>query len=186
MQIRPATPSDIDRLLDIDGTIESVEYLHLDRSGEGFSVGWKLDPRPLRAKLIQPNPIDDDQRFTLKQIVTGGDEGLALAVEHEGAPVALALAQVKPEQGTLHLIDLRVDYDFRRQGMGTVLMCQVIQTAREQELRAVSAETRTNNHPANRLLQKLDFQIAGINTHRYSNHDMVKESATILWYAAMD
>jgi ribosomal protein S18 acetylase RimI-like enzyme len=84
------------------------------------------------------------------------------------------------------LIDLRVDFDQRRQGIATVLVYQLVQQARERELRAVSAEIRTNNLPANRLLQKLSFEIAGIDTHRYSNHDLVKESATIFWYAELD
>jgi ribosomal protein S18 acetylase RimI-like enzyme len=186
MDIRIATPADLERVLDIDGTIESPEYLHLERSGDGLCSGWKLDIRPLRSKLIESHMLDDDQRFLLKQIVTGADDGLVMIVEHEDQPIALALAQPRPSHGTMHLVDLRVDYDRRRQGIGTVLLYQVIQHARDQGLRAVSVETRTNNLPANNLLQKLSFEIAGIDTHRHSNHDMVKEAATIFWYAALD
>ncbi len=186
MQIRPAIAADLDRLLDIDGTIESAEYLHLERSGEGLSVGWSLNPRPLRSKLIQPNPIDDERRFLIKQIVTGMDEGIALVAEHEGVPVALAVAHARPARATMHLMDLRVDFDHRRQGVATVLVYQLIQIARERSLRAVSVETRTSNVPANRFLQKLAFEIAGLDTHRYSNHDLVKEAASLFWYAALD
>src|SRR5262245_55599179 len=78
MQIRAATMSDLDRLLDVDGTIESEEYLHLERSGEGLATGWKLELRPMRSKLIESNALSEDRRFLLKQILTGADEGLAL------------------------------------------------------------------------------------------------------------
>jgi ribosomal protein S18 acetylase RimI-like enzyme len=186
MQIRSATPADLEHLLDIDGTIESTEYLHLDRAGEGLAMGWKLELRPMRNKMIESNTLDDERRFLLKQIIAGADEGLVLIAEYEQAPVALAMAQPQPGHGTMKLLDLRVDYDLRRQGIATVLAYQVIQHAREIGLRAVCAETRTSNLPANKLLQKLSFEIAGIDTHRHSNHDMVKESATIFWYAAMD
>lgn len=186
MQIRPATPADLDRLFDIDGTIESTDYLHLEKSGEGLATGWRLEPRALREKLIESNAMDDSRRFALKQIVGGIEEGMAQVVEIEGAPVALAVAQLLPERGTLHLLDIRVDYDYRRQGMATVLMYQIVQAARDRELRAVSAETRTNNVPASKMLQKLAFEITGIDTHRHTNHDMVKESATLFWYAALD
>jgi ribosomal protein S18 acetylase RimI-like enzyme len=64
-----------------------------------------------------------------------------------------------------------------------VLVFQVIQAAKDAELRAVFAETRTSNVPAGKLLQKLSFEVAGIDTHRHSNHDMVKEVATVFWYA---
>jgi ribosomal protein S18 acetylase RimI-like enzyme len=183
---RPATLEDLDRLLDIDGTIESTDYLHLDRSGEGLSAGWKLEVRPLRTRLIQGNALDDASRLALRQIVSGADEGVALVVEHDDSPVALAAAQLRAERGTLHLFDVRVDYDVRRAGLATVLVCQVIEQARQRELRAVSARSRTNNLPAARMLQKLGFELAGIDTHRHTNHDLVKESATLFWYAALD
>jgi ribosomal protein S18 acetylase RimI-like enzyme len=186
MHIRPATPADLDRLIDIDGTVESTQYLHLERIGEGLSIGWKLEQRPLRNKLIEANPLDDEQKFLLKQILSGADEGIVLVAEHEDQPVALAMAQAKPERGTMELLDLRVDYDQRRQGLATVMIYQIIQAAKDQSLRAVSAETRTSNLPANMLLQKLAFEMAGVDTHRHSNHDMVKESATIFWYAALE
>jgi ribosomal protein S18 acetylase RimI-like enzyme len=186
MQIRPAITADLRLLAEIDGTIESVDYLHLECNGEGLSLGWKLDGRPLRQKLIQPNTLDDDRQFLLKQVVSGADEGLALIAEHDDVPVALALAQARPSHGTLDLLDLRVDYDMRRQGIATVLVYQVIQQAKDLGLRAVCAEARTSNLPANRMLQKLSFEITGVDTHRHTNHDLVKESATIFWYAAMD
>ncbi|HEY7088914.1 MAG TPA: GNAT family N-acetyltransferase [Tepidisphaeraceae bacterium] len=186
MHIRPAAPADLEFVADIDGTIESSDYLHVERSGEGLSIGWKLESRPLRSKLIAPNPMTDEAMLLLKQIVTGADEGIALVAEHEGAPVALALAQPRPEFGSIHLHDLRVDYDHRRQGIATVLVYQVIQQARDTGLRAVSAESRSNNFPAAKLLQKLAFELAGLDTHHHTNHDLVKESATLFWYAALD
>jgi len=56
-------PADLDRLIDIDGTITSVNYLHVERTGEAVGQSWKLDERPLRSKLIEPNTLDDDTRF---------------------------------------------------------------------------------------------------------------------------
>src|SRR5688500_7545292 len=134
MQIRPVTSADLVGLYDIDGTIESTQYLHLDRAGEGIDVAWKLIERPLREKRVLPNRLDDDRRFLLKQIVSGADEGIALMAEHDDVPVALLLAQAHPASGTIRVHDLRVDYDQRRQGLGIAMMYQVIATAREQGL----------------------------------------------------
>ena len=114
MEIRPVRPEDLDDLMEIDGTIESSEYLHLDRAGEGLAVSWKLEQRPLREKRIEPNRLDDDRMFTLRQVVTGADEGLAVLAEHEKQKVALLVAQPQPQHGTLKVIDLRVDFDDER------------------------------------------------------------------------
>lgn len=173
-------------MTDIDGTIESERYLHLDRSGEGLAVAWKLDDRSLRQKLIASNPMDDNQRFIVRQIATGADEGIALLAEHEDRIVAALVAQPQPEMGTMKILDLRVDYDFRRQGLASAMIFQLIQHARESGLRAVTAETLTNNFPAGQLLSKLGFDLGGVDTQRHSNHDLVKEAVTLFWYAALE
>ncbi len=149
-------------------------------------MSWKLDYRPLRTKLIESNPPDDELSFMLKQIVSGTEEGVALLAEHDDRPAALLLAQEDQAAGALRILDLRVDSDFRRQGLGTALLCMMVQEARQRQLRAVVVETRTNNIPVNLLLQKCGFSLAGVDTHRHSNHDVVKECATLFWYSALD
>ena len=186
MQIRPATPADLDKLRDIDAIIESTHYLFLERSGEGVASGWRVEPRPLREKLIESNPIVPEHLFVVRQIVSGADDGVVLVAEHDGQIAAMMCAQPDSTHQTMRVVDVRVDYDFRRQGLGTVMIYQLIEQARQRELRAVAAETRTNNFPANEFFQKLAFQLAGLDTARYTNHDLVKESATLFWYAALD
>lgn len=186
MQIRPIQPPDLDGLDDIDGTIKSSQYLHLERSGEGVGVTWTLAERDLRERRHLPNRLDDERRFLLKQIATGADEGIAALAEYDGAPVGLLLAQAEPSYGTIRVRDLRVDFDHRGQGLGTAMMYQVIAQAREQSLRAVAAESTTDNVPAARFLLKCGFDLAGLDARRFSNHDLVKESVTLYWYAALD
>jgi GNAT superfamily N-acetyltransferase len=185
MQIRKAASADLEQLLDIDGTVESTQYLHVERGGEELSQNWKIDPRPLREKLIDPNKLDDETRFVIKQVVSGNDEGLALVAEHEGVVVASLVAQPQPANETFRLIDLRVDYDHRGQGVGSAMLFQTIQEARDRGLRAVAAQTRTNNLPANQFLLKRGFDLAGLDTQLLSNHDLVKEAVTLFWYAAL-
>jgi GNAT superfamily N-acetyltransferase len=187
MEIRPLTPADVRFLSDIDATIESTQYLHLEKTGEAMTLGLRVEARPLREKQITSNPLDDEVALACKQIATGADEGIALVAEHDGQLVAAAVAQQSPAHGTLRLLDVRVDYDFRRQGLATAIIFQIIGKARETEtIRAVSAESRTNNFPANQFLAKSGFDLSGMDVRRYSNHDMVKETATLFWYAQVE
>lgn len=186
MEIRPVTANDIDSLVAIDGSIESSYYIHVDRAGDGIDVQWKLQERPLRKPLVERNRPTDEDQFLLKQIVMGAEEGLALLAEHDGIKVALLVAHPSPDLGVLRLADLRVDFDSRRQGLASAMIFQAIADARTRTLRAVHAEVRTGNLPACRLLVKLGFELGGLDTHRLSNHDLVKESATLLWYLALD
>lgn len=183
---RPLKPEELPLLADIDGTVESSRYLHLNRSLGEFAATWSLEPRDLRERLIDPNRIDETADFAFRQIVGGIEEGVALCIELHGEPVAAVAAQPRPDLRTLHLLDLRVDFDYRRQGLGTALGCAAINVAREGNLRAVTAETRTDNFPAISFLKKLGFEPSGLDTHRHSNHDLVKERATLLWCLALD
>ena len=186
MQIRPAQASDLDQLDEIDGAIESARYLHVDRTGNGLGAAWKLEERPLRAKLIERNAIPDDERFIIKQLLTGVEEGVVVVGEHEEQVVAIAAAVQEPSGKTLRLVDLRVDFDLRREGLGSAMLYQLIQAAREAELRAVSARTLTGNFPAAMFLSKVSFELAGLDTHLQSNHDLVKESVSLFWYLPLD
>lgn len=187
MQIRPVQTADLDLLSEIDGTVESSQYLHVERSGEGLSgLGWKLHERPLREKLVRSNPIDDERKFVARQVVTGADEGMALLAEHEDVPVALLVATPDPAARILRIHELRVDYDHRREGLGLALIYHAITEARNRELRAVSVETTTDNWPAAMLLAKCGFDVAGLDERRRTNHDLVKEAVTLFWYAALD
>jgi ribosomal protein S18 acetylase RimI-like enzyme len=184
MEIRAMTPADPGRLADIDGTIESARYLHIESAGSGLAQGWRLEERPLREKRISPNPVDDEARFAMTQIATGMDEGLALVAEHDGELTAALVA--RPAGGVLRLLDLRVDYDFRRQGVGAAMLYRSIQEARERELRAVMTVTRTDNVLAAHFLLKGGFELAGLDLRMWSNHDLVKESVGLFWYASLD
>lgn len=182
MEIRPMTPADLDDLRDIDATAESSQYLHVERIGEGLAFSWKTELRPLREKRAHRHPLDDDRHFTIKQIVTGADDGIALVAQHDGRPVAATAAIPDASTGILRLIDLRVDFDFRRQGLASAMLFQLIAQARARGLRAIMAQSTADDFPALSLLSKLSFESAGLDTHFRSNHDLVKESVVLFFY----
>ena len=189
MQIRPAAADDLDAIDEIDATLDADAYLHVDRAGEGVEVSLKTQARPLREKRVEPHRVGDELRFTYKSVATGIEEGLWLWAEHDGRPAGSLLARPRPgiegQAGTLDLLDVRVDYDFRRQGIASAMLFQAITAARG-TCRAIYAEVPTSNLPAARLLEKLAFEAAGLDVMRRSNHDLVKEQATVFWYLALE
>ena len=77
------------------------------------------EPTPERFWKVRPFQSTDVKKIeeVLVNLVTGADEGAALVAEHEGINVALLVAQQQPAFGTIRLVDLRVDYDHRRDGI---------------------------------------------------------------------
>lgn len=186
MEIRIMTTADLDAVKDIDATVESSQYLHIDRAGEGLEVSWKTQLRPLREKRTLRHALKLEEAFAIKQIVIGGDDGVALVAEHDGQAVAAATARPDPLAGVLRIIDLRVDFEFRRQGLASALLFQLIQEARQKELRALAAQSPADDFPAIQLLAKLGFEPCGLDTHYGSNHDLVKESVVLFFYLVLN
>ncbi len=180
------TAADLDRVKDIDATAESSQYLHVERAGESLAMSWKMQMRPLREKRLLRHDLGIEQMFAIKQIVTGADEGVALVAEHDALPVAAAAARPDPLAGVLRIIDLRVDFDFRRQGLASALLFHMIHEARQRNLRALAAQSPADDFPAIQLLAKLGFEPAGLDTHFWSNHDLVKESVVLFFYLALN
>lgn len=186
MELRAGAPRDIDRLDEIDGTIHSQAYLHVEPRRDGLAFGFAGDPRPLRQRRVDPNRLDDDTRFVYRQVVEQVDEGLVLVVEHGDVLIASIAAAPRPALGICELVDLRVDFDHRREGMGTALLLAAVNQARIDERRAFAVTSRTDNEPANRMLLKLGFELSGLDLRRRTNHDLVRESVALLWYLALD
>lgn len=186
MQLRPFKISDLANLSEIDATIESTHYLHLDRSIEGLSWRCSLEPRGLRQKLIEANPMGEDLAFLLKQLVGDESEGRCVVAERGETIVGLCVARHLAEQGLVEIADVRIDYDHRREGLGTAMIFDLINYARDHHARALRAEALSNNIPFNTMLSKFGFELAGVDTHRQSNHDLVRERATIVWYLTLE
>jgi ribosomal protein S18 acetylase RimI-like enzyme len=181
MEIRTMTSADLTAAGDIDATVESSHYLHIQHQSEGLAASWKLESRPLREKRIHRNTLSDETAFAMKQIAEGIEEGAALVAEHDGLVVASAIARVDETAKILRLMDLRVDFDYRRQGLASALVFQLIQEARNRGFRAVTAEALSDNFPALEFLRKLSFESVGFDTHANSNHDLVKDSVVLFW-----
>jgi len=123
---------------------------------------------------MERNTPTDDMVFMMKQLVTGVEEGLALLAEHEQVNVATLLAKLEPEYGTLRVLDVRVDFEHRRQGLASAMVYQVITEARNRELRAVAVSTRTDNFPAAQFFAKCGFDLAGLDVRRLSKRVSVR------------
>ncbi|HCU56305.1 MAG TPA: ribosomal-protein-alanine N-acetyltransferase [Clostridiales bacterium] len=77
----------------------------------------------------------------------------------------------------LHILNVAVDPDHRRQGVGRQLMAHLVEQARALSARAITLEVRESNLTAIRLYERAGFQLAGVRPHYYTD----KENALIYW-----
>jgi len=83
----------------------------------------------------------------------------------------------------VHIMNLAVRRDFRRQGIGETLIRSVLKEARDKGGERATLEVRASNIAAIRLYQKLGFNVTGIRRNYY---DAPKEDALVMWLYDMD
>ena len=82
-----------------------------------------------------------------------------------------------------HLTLLGIDPDYRRKGLGELLLCQLLEKAIEWSLERATLEVRVSNESAIALYEKLGFAVAG---RRKDYYPIPPEDALILWHSKLD
>ena len=148
--------------------------------------------------MIKIEPLQKTQLDEVKALDQLCFDGLWTkgAYEREiDSPNSLLLALMTPENQLIgigcfwaiveeaHITLLGIHPDYRRQGLGELLLCELLIAAVEWPLERATLEVRVSNESAIALYQKLGFQIAG---RRKDYYPIPPEDAFILWRSHLD
>jgi ribosomal protein S18 acetylase RimI-like enzyme len=79
----------------------------------------------------------------------------------------------------LRVWEFLVDEEFRKQGIGTLLMKHAVKIAKEKGARMLVLETQTNNDVAISFYLDFGFEVIGLDTAAYSNEDIEKKEVRL-------
>jgi ribosomal-protein-alanine N-acetyltransferase len=105
-------------------------------------------------------------RFFLDELQV--DCARSILAEVEGRIVGYVLFWFLPEEVDIH--NIAVHPDFRRQGIGRLLLEQVVDAARRQERLRVTLDVRFSNASAQNLYRSFGFVIRGLRKGYYSDN----------------
>jgi [ribosomal protein S18]-alanine N-acetyltransferase len=97
-------------------------------------------------------------------------------VDRGGAVVGFMIYWVVVDE--LHLLNLAVHPDHRREGVAGLLVAELIEAARKERCRGITLEVRTRNTPARKLYERAGFLQAGLRRGYYADSG---EDAVIMW-----
>ena len=105
-------------------------------------------------------------RFFLDELKV--DCARSILAEMEGRIVGYVLFWFLPEEVDIH--NIAVHPDFRRQGIGRLLLEQVVAAARRQDRLRVTLDVRFSNAPAQSLYRSFGFITRGVRKGYYSDN----------------
>lgn len=91
----------------------------------------------------------------------------SILAESDGRIIGYVLYWLLP--GVIDIHNIAVHVDFRRRGVGRVLLKKVIAEAKRQSIARVTLEVRKSNLPAQKLYESIGFGSTGIRKGYYSD-----------------
>lgn len=104
------------------------------------------------------------------------NQGTFIVAEAEGQVIAYAAMWVVVDEA--HIINVAVQPDHQRQGLGRKLMLELLYRAQDQNAACATLEVRAGNTPAIRLYEQLGFQTVGLRKRYYPDNN---EDAAVMW-----
>jgi len=168
IEVRPAIASDIPNLILLDHnyiTNYVWQMVFQSEREEGRSISFRRVrlPRSIRVEYprsIQSLATDWTQR-----------SGILVAVLNK-RPVGYISLMLGRLPKTTWITDLAVAKQWRRQGIGSVLVLASLEWAENSGCRYLMLELQPKNYPTIQMAQKLGFEFCGYNDLYYQNHEI--------------
>jgi len=116
---------------------------------------------------------------TLRQYREMAATGHSFGAFANGTCVGIALAEIQGWNASLWVQELHIAPEFRKQGIGRLLIETLTAHAHEQGLRCIVCETQTTNVPAIQFYRAMGFRLDGIDLSYYTNEDQERGEVAV-------
>jgi GNAT superfamily N-acetyltransferase len=166
-EIRPASASDISRLVALDHSCLSnyVWQLELRREAGQSIANFREVRLPRSIKVSYPrNPLSLADEWMRRDVV--------LVAVHDGTPIGYICAIAEHASAVAWVTDLVVSPQQRRKGAASALVTAVQAWALERGARRLILEMQSKNQAYIRLAQKFGYEFCGYNDQYYLTQDV--------------
>ena len=166
-EIRPASVSDIPRLIVMDHSCQSDYVWQLELRREAGQVAASFRevrlPRSIEVKYPRdPSTLSDEWMR----------RDISLVAVDEGNPIGYICATVEYASSVAWVTDLAVSPLQRRKGAASALLTAAQAWASERSVRRLILEMQSKNQAYIRLAQKFGYEFCGYNDQYYPTQDV--------------
>jgi len=166
-EIRPASPSDIPRLMALEHSCLSdyVWQLELRREAGQVTANFREVRLPRSVEVKYPrNPYSLGDEWARR-------DGTFVAL-HQGTPIGYLCIITEPGSAVGWVTDLVISPEHRRKGAASSLLTAAQAWCQERGVRRLILEMQSKNQAYIRLAQKFGYEFCGYNDHYYQTQDV--------------
>lgn len=176
IEIRPLKTIDLPTLREIITGHETQEKYCVQHHETDNEISFQLKLVALPEKQFKGWQPDQEDFELYKKAI---QKDTCLAAYESDKMVGIAIAEPHEWNETLWLWEFHVRPDYHRQGIGWLLMEEVIQLAQTLKLRVITCETQTTNVAAIRFYRAMGFTMDSIDLSYYSNEDQKNDNIAV-------
>lgn len=168
----------ITELTRTDASPIKLHYRYLTPAYYDLSIHREVDSWKI-ALTLKPftEPVErvSDSRFYEEFV----EEPRAFAAELDGKQVGWMELGYHKWNNRMRVWEILVKEEYRRRGIGTLLIDHAVKTAKEKRARALVLETQSCNAPVINFYLKYGFELIGFDSTAYSNDDIQKKEVRL-------
>jgi len=169
IQVRPAEFEDLPRLAVLDQSYSTDYVWQMEHRDDAAAGSIQVSFRSARL----PRPMRVNQQRDADRLMDDWNRRICFVVaEQDGVVKGYLNLIVAPAPDTAWVSECAVDRQFRRQGVGSVLLTAAGQWARANRLKRLTLEMQSKNHPAICFAQKHGFVFSGYNDRYYPSQEV--------------
>lgn len=155
-------------------SLPKLMYQYVTSSYYDISISHKANSWQINL-ILKPLEVSVKKKHESKFFTDFVEEPRAFAAEVEGEQIGWLELGYHKWNKRIRVWEFLVKQEFRRKGIGTLLMNHAVKLAKERGARMVVLETQTCNVPAIKFYLTYGFALIGFDTTAYSNEDIEKK-----------
>jgi GNAT superfamily N-acetyltransferase len=169
IQVRPAELEDLARLAEMDQSYGTDYVWQMDHRDDAAAGQILITFRPVRL----PRPMRVTMSRAASRLVDDWNRRVCFVVAvQDGVIKGYLNLTLAPAPDTAWVSECVVDRQFRRAGVGSVLLAAAGQWAQSNRLKRLMLEMQSKNYPAICFAQKHGFVFSGYNDRYYPNQEV--------------
>jgi len=161
-----------------EGSAVKLKYLYSTSNYYDVSIRRKAESWTVELTL-KPFEKLPEKNFETKLFMQHVEDPKVFAAELDGEQVGWIELGYHKWNNRIRVWELLVKEEFRRRGMGTLLMQHAVEFAKKKGARMLVLETQTCNVPAIEFYLKQGFELIGFDIAAYSNQDIEKKEVRL-------
>ncbi|REC63470.1 GNAT family N-acetyltransferase [Chryseobacterium pennae] len=135
-----------------------------------FNSSFEFNLREKKLSYTKVWEIDSDDINELNTLIEKDSSFGAFADEELQGWI---ICEHRTWNNSFYIENILINEQYRRQGIGIMLIKSAIKEARKLNCRVIELETQNTNYPAIQFYRRMGFNITGVNTRLYDNSEEI-------------